>query len=156
MQPIGDTINLGSSDLRVAPLGVGAWSWGDTLFWGYGQGYGKSEVATAFQTSLNAGITLFDTAEIYGTGTSERILGQLAHATAQPIVIASKFMPYPWRFSAKSLRGALDASLKRLQIDRIDLYQIHFPSPLMGIPALMDAMADAVAEGKIRAVGVSN
>jgi aryl-alcohol dehydrogenase-like predicted oxidoreductase len=156
MNAISDMITLGTSDIRVAPLGVGAWSWGDTLFWGYGQGYGKSEVAAAYHTSLNAGITLFDTAEIYGTGTSERILGQLAHATEQPIVIASKFMPYPWRLSAKSLRGALDASLKRLQIERIDLYQIHFPSPLLGIPALMDALADAVAEGKIRTVGVSN
>jgi aryl-alcohol dehydrogenase-like predicted oxidoreductase len=156
MITIGDTIALGSSDLRVAPLGVGTWAWGDTLFWGYGRGYGKSEVAAAFHSSLNAGITLFDTAELYGTGTSERILGQLARSTEQPIVIASKFMPYPWRLSAKSLRGALDASLKRLQIERIDLYQIHFPALLIGIPALMDAMADAVAEGKIRAVGVSN
>jgi aryl-alcohol dehydrogenase-like predicted oxidoreductase len=156
MNTSGDTINLGTSDLYVAPLGVGTWSWGDTLFWGYGQGYGKSDVAAAFHASRNAGITLFDTAEIYGTGTSERILGQLADAVEQPIVIASKFMPYPWRLSAKSLRGALDASLKRLQIERIDLYQVHFPSPLLGIPALMDAMADAVADGKIRAVGVSN
>ncbi|MEO7910444.1 MAG: aldo/keto reductase [Roseiflexaceae bacterium] len=150
-----DTIMLGS-DLRVAPLGVGAWSWGDTLVWGYGQGYDKSDVAAAFHACLNAGITLVDTAEFYGTGTSERIVGQLARATEQPVVIASKFMPYPWRLSAKSLRRALDASLKRLKIERIDLYQIHFPTPLLGIPALMDAMADAVAEGKIRAVGVSN
>jgi aryl-alcohol dehydrogenase-like predicted oxidoreductase len=156
MNTVSETINLGTSDIRVAPLGVGAWSWGDTLFWGYGQGYGKSEVAAAFHTSLHAGITLFDTAEFYGIGTSERILGQLAHADGQPVVIASKFMPYPWRISARSLRRALDASLTRLQIERIDLYQIHFPSPLQSIPALMDAMADAVDEGKIRAVGVSN
>ena len=156
MHTIGDMITLGNRDLRVAPLGVGAWSWGDTLVWGYGQGYDKSDVAAAFHTSLNAGITLVDTAEFYGIGKSERIVGQLARATEQPIVIASKFLPYPWRLSAKSLRGALDASLKRLQIDSLDLYQIHFPTPLLGIPALMDAMADAVAEGKIRAVGVSN
>jgi aryl-alcohol dehydrogenase-like predicted oxidoreductase len=153
---MNNTITLGASDIRVAPLGVGAWSWGDTMVWGYGHGYGTSEVAAAFHTSLNAGITLFDTAEIYGSGTSERIVGQLANATEQPIVIASKFAPYPWRLSAKTLRGALDASLRRLQVERIDLYQIHFPSPLLRIPALMDAMADAVAEGKIGAVGVSN
>ncbi|MEP7189395.1 MAG: aldo/keto reductase [Roseiflexaceae bacterium] len=156
MNTIDDTITLGRSNIRVAPLGVGAWSWGDTLIWGYGQSYNKSDVAAAFHTCLNAGITLVDTAEFYGTGTSERIVGQLARATEQPVVIASKFMPYPWRLSAKSLRGALDGSLKRLQIERIDLYQIHFPTPLLAIPELMDALADAVAEGKIRAVGVSN
>ena len=155
MNTIDDTISLGRSDIRVA-LGVGAWSWGDTLVWGYGQGYSKSDVAAAFHASLNAGITLFDTAEFYGIGTSERIVGQLANATERPVIIASKFMPYPWRISAKSLRGALDGSLKRLQIERIDLYQIHFPTPLLDIPELMDALADAVAEGKIRAVGVSN
>jgi aryl-alcohol dehydrogenase-like predicted oxidoreductase len=156
MNTINNTIMLGRSDIRVAPLGVGAWSWGDTLIWGYGQGYSKSDVAAAFHASLNAGITLVDTAEFYGTGTSERIVGQLAEATEQPVVIASKFMPYPWRLSAKSLRGALDSSLKRLQIKRIDLYQIHFPTPLLDISELMDALADAVADGKIRAVGVSN
>jgi aryl-alcohol dehydrogenase-like predicted oxidoreductase len=151
-----ETITIGASDLRVAPLGVGAWSWGDRMFWGYGQGYGNSEIAAAFHASLSAGLTLFDTAEIYGNGASERILGQLARTTEREVIIASKYMPFPWRLSAQSLHAALDASLKRLQVTTIDLYQIHWPSPLLSIPKLMDAMAEAVAAGKIRYVGVSN
>jgi aryl-alcohol dehydrogenase-like predicted oxidoreductase len=126
------------------------------MFWGYGQSYGNSEIAAAFQASLAAGLALFDTAEIYGNGASERILGQLARTTERKIIIASKYMPFPWRLSAQSLHVALDASLKRLQVATIDLYQIHWPSPLLSIPKLMDAMAEAVAAGKIRYVGVSN
>jgi len=151
-----DTITIGASDLRVAPLGVGAWSWGDTLFWGYGKGYDRPDVVAAFTASINAGLTLFDTAEAYGRGASERLLGQLARSAETRVVIASKFMPYPWRLSARSLRDALDRSLQRLGVERIDLYQIHWPSPLLGIPRLMDALAEAVAEGKARYVGVSN
>jgi aryl-alcohol dehydrogenase-like predicted oxidoreductase len=126
------------------------------MFWGYGQSYGNSEITAAFQASLAAGLALFDTAEIYGNGASERILGQLARTTERKIIIASKYMPFPWRLSAQSLHVALDASLKRLQVATIDLYQIHWPSPLLSIPKLMDAMAEAVAAGKIRYVGVSN
>jgi aryl-alcohol dehydrogenase-like predicted oxidoreductase len=151
-----ETISIGASDLRVVPLGVGTWAWGDRFFWGYGQGYNQSDIVAAFQASLKAGIRLFDTAEIYGMGISERILGQLSRTTENKIVIASKFMPFPWRLSARSLRGALRASLQRLGIDRIDLYQIHWPTPLLGIPQLMEALADAVAEGLVRYVGVSN
>ena len=156
MDTLAKTMTIGASDLRVAPLGVGVWAWGDTMFWGYGKSYGSQEIAAAFQASLDAGLTLFDTAEIYGNGTSERILGQLARTTRRTILIASKFMPFPWRLSARSLHGALDASLKRLQVAKIDLYQIHWPSPLLSIPKLMDTMADVVAAGKIRYVGVSN
>jgi aryl-alcohol dehydrogenase-like predicted oxidoreductase len=151
-----DTVTVGAGGLRVAPLGVGAWSWGDTLFWGYGKGYDRSDVVAAFTSSINAGLTLFDTAEAYNRGASERLLGQLARSTDARVAIASKFMPYPWRLSARSLRGALDRSLQRLGVERIDLYQIHWPSPLLGTPQLMDALADAVAEGKAHYVGVSN
>jgi aryl-alcohol dehydrogenase-like predicted oxidoreductase len=153
---IQDTITIGASDLRVAPLGVGAWSWGDTMVWGFGHGYDISDIAAAYHASLAAGVTLFDTAELYGRGKSEHILGRLARGAEQPIAIATKFMPYPWRLSARSLLGAVEGSLRRLQVGQIDLYQIHLPSPLLSIPKLMDALADAVAEGKVRYVGVSN
>jgi len=150
------TIRLGASELEIAPLGLGACSWGDQLFWGYGNAYSLPEIAEAFRVSLGAGVTFVDTAEFYGSGESERILGKLARTIQQPVVIATKFMPYPWRFSARSLRRALKKSLKRLGVQRVDLYQIHFPSSIIGIPQLMDVLADAVADGEARYVGVSN
>lgn len=63
---------IGQTDLHVAPLGIGTWQWGDTQFWGYGKGYDVDDVITAFWSSINAGITFFDTAEVYGSGRSER------------------------------------------------------------------------------------
>ena len=71
-------------------------------------------------------------------------------------MIASKFAPLPYRFDARSLLKAVDASLGRLGIPTLDLYQIHFPSPILKIESLMDALAEAVKEGKVRHVGVSN
>jgi aryl-alcohol dehydrogenase-like predicted oxidoreductase len=151
-----NTLTLGASDLVMAPLGVGTWAWGDRIFWGYGNTYQQNDIKAAFDASLAAGVSLFDTAEIYGPHTSERMLGALARSANRPVILASKFMPLPWRLSASSLRGALDGSLKRLGVSRIDLYQIHWPSPILSIPSLMEALANAVAEGKIRYVGVSN
>jgi len=153
-------ITLGASGITVAPLGVGTWSWGDARFWGYGREYGRAEITDAFAASVAVGITLFDTAEVYGQGESERLLGALIRERGTepgaPPVIATKFAPLPWRFGARSLRRALDASLERLGVARVDLYQIHFPYSLIGIPTLMDALADAVADGQVGAVGVSN
>jgi aryl-alcohol dehydrogenase-like predicted oxidoreductase len=150
------TIPLGQTDLRVPPLGIGTWAWGDRGFWGYGRGYGREDVNAAFAESVAAGVTLFDTAEVYGMGESERILGELARASTAPVVIATKYLPMPWHFSTGDVRSALRGSLRRLGRQQIDLYQIHAPTSLLSIPALMDTLADAVAEGHIRAVGVSN
>lgn len=147
-------IHLG--EIRIAPLGVGVWAWGDKGFWGYGTDYGRSDVEAAYQSSIDAGLRLFDTAELYGRGESERILGEIVRAHGGDPVIASKFAPFPWRLSAKELRTALDKSLERLGMPSIDLYQIHWPYTLLSIQSLMDALADAVAEGKIRYAGVSN
>ncbi len=156
MQATQTTITLGQTELQLAPLGVGVWAWGDRGFWGYGTTYGRQDVDEAFVASINAGITLFDTAEIYGLGESERILGELIRKTGASVLIASKFAPTPWRLSAKIVGSALDASLYRLGVERIDLYQIHWPFTLIPIPDLMHALADAVEAGKVRAVGVSN
>ena len=150
------TITLGPGGITTAPLGVGTWAWGEQRFWGYGQEYGHEEVTAAFAASVAAGVTLFDTAEIYGQGESERILGELAKKNAAPVVVATKFAPLPWRLSARSVRHALDASLERLGMASVDLYQIHFPYSFLSIETLMDALADAVADGKVRSVGVSN
>ena len=150
------TLAIGPGGPEVAPLGVGTWAWGERRFWSYGKDYGEDDLRAAFDASVAAGVTLFDTAEIYGRGESERLLGEFARAAATPVVVATKFAPYPWRFSARALRRALDASLRRLGLARVALYQIHFPYTILSIPALMDALADAVAEGKVGAVGVSN
>jgi len=151
-----DYLSIGPSDLRVAPLGVGAWSWGERLVWGYGRGYNRADIAAAFRASLAAGITLFDTAEIYGRGASERLLGELARESGAAVLVATKYAPLPWRRAPRAVRRALGRSLARLGMNHIDLYQVHWPSPFVSIPPLMDALSDAVAEGKVRYVGVSN
>jgi aryl-alcohol dehydrogenase-like predicted oxidoreductase len=149
-------LSFAGGTFAVPPLGVGVWSWGDRGFWGYGKTYGRQDVNEAFVASINAGARLFDTAEIYGFGESECILGELVRTTQAPAVVASKFAPLPWRLSAGTIDSALRHSLQRLGMQQIDLYQIHWPYSLLSIHAMMDALADAVAAGKIRAVGVSN
>ncbi|MGB3682418.1 MAG: aldo/keto reductase [Rubrobacteraceae bacterium] len=151
------TIGL-AEELNVAPLGVGAWAWGSGQLWGYGKEYDRNDVGEAFRASLADGVTLIDTAEMYGNGASERIIGELLREGGfeETPVIATKFAPLPYRFSAKSLLDAVDKSLKRLGIETIDLYQIHFPSPILRINSLMDALAETVKAGKVRRVGVSN
>ncbi len=140
----------------VPALGVGIWSWGDKGFWSYGTTHTREDITTAYKACLDAGLNFFDTAEMYGGGESERILGECMRSDDRPVVVASKFAPFPNRFSASKLLDALDASLARLGVSSIDLYQVHWPYTFISIDALMDAMALAVREGKIRAVGVSN
>lgn len=150
-------MQLGASDVWVTPLGVGAWAWGDALYWQYGRGYGESDVHQAFDLTLAAGINFVDTAEVYGFGKSERFIGQfLHHKPDLDVVIATKFMPLPWRVTAGQLVGALRASLKRLGVPRVDLYQIHWHFPPVSVEGWMDALAQAVQLGLTRAVGVSN
>jgi len=152
-----ELIPLGSSELRISPLGIGTWAWGDLLFWGYGRGgYTDADLESAFQVSSAAGINFFDTAEIYGRGRSERLLGQFVRDAGDHVVVASKFFPYPWRWRRGSLPRALRGSLGRLGLDRADLYQIHWPYPPVPIETWMAGLADAVEAGLARAVGVSN
>ena len=151
------TIGL-ADELNVAPLGVGAWAWGTTRLWGYGKEYNRSDVGAAFRASMAEGVTLVDTAEMYGNGASEMIIGEILREGGfeRRPVIATKFAPLPYRFSAKSLLKAVDKSLERLGIETIDLYQIHFPNPIFKMNSLMDALAETVKAGKVRRVGVSN
>jgi len=151
-----ETIPLGSTDVRIPPLGIGTWAWGDRLFWGYGHGYTDADLQAAFETSLEAGINFFDTAEIYGRGQSERLLGRFTYEIDKPVVIATKFFPYPWRLRRGSLMRALLGSLERLGMGQVDLYQIHWPFPPVSIETWMTALADAIEAGLTRAVGVSN
>jgi aryl-alcohol dehydrogenase-like predicted oxidoreductase len=150
------TIHLGNTDIEITPMGVGTWAWGDRLFWSYGKTHTKDDVQAAFETSLEAGINFFDTAEFYGFGGSEKLLGLFAGNSTQEIVTATKFMPFPWRLGRASLLKALRKSLDRLGMSHVDLYQMHWPLPPISIETWMEGMSDAVEAGLARAVGVSN
>lgn len=142
--------------LTLPSMGVGAWAWGDRLYWGYERGFGRREVEQAFHASLEAGLVFFDTAEAYGQGASETILGQLEKAAGVRLTIASKYMPYPWRLRKRELLSALRRTLDRLGRERLELYQIHWPLPPVPIETWMEALAEAVGLGLVQAVGVSN
>jgi aryl-alcohol dehydrogenase-like predicted oxidoreductase len=152
---------LGRTDLQVPSLGAGVMAWGQPTGLGrftpatlaYGGTSGPEDERQAFEASLAAGVTLFDTAPIYSRGASERRLGELAAGT--PALVATKFPP-SFRGRTDDLPGALEASLARLQRRTVDLYQHHFPSRRVDTRRLMHLMADAVTAGKVRAVGVSN
>jgi aryl-alcohol dehydrogenase-like predicted oxidoreductase len=152
----GETIPLGKTEIRIPLLGTGVWQWGDSSFWGYGRTYQETDVQAAFQASLDAGINFFDSAEGYGRGKSERLLGRFIHTSGQPVIVATKYLPYPWRLRKKSLINALKESLERLELPVVDLYQIHWPIPPLPVETWADALADAVQAGLTRAVGVSN
>ncbi|HEX2913956.1 MAG TPA: aldo/keto reductase [Chloroflexia bacterium] len=146
---------LGGSGLTVPALGIGVWAWGDKGFWGYGVSFSQGDIEAAYRASLDAGVNFFDTAEVYGRGESERLLGHCIKKDGRPVVVATKFAPI-YRFSAKALIPALDKSLERLGLPSVDLYQIHFPYTVIKIEDLMDALAEVVKAGKAKAVGVSN
>ncbi|ARV63162.1 2,5-didehydrogluconate reductase [Nostocales cyanobacterium HT-58-2] len=152
-----ESITLGQNGPAVTPLCIGTWAWGDKLFWNYGNNYGADQLQAAFNAALEVGITFFDTAEIYGFGLSEEFLGQFLKKTDKQVQIATKFGPFPWRFTGQSVADALADSLKRLQLDRVALYQVHWPFTFfMSQETLMNALADEVKRGRIEAVGVSN
>ena len=142
--------------LHAIEMGLGAWQWGDRMIWQYGHGYGDAEIQQAFLASLNEGVRFIDTAEIYGNGRSERLLGQFLKETDQPVLIATKFLPFPWRFGKSAIVRALKGSLARLGVESVDLYQIHWPTPLMSIDTMMEGLAECVKSGLTRTAGVSN
>lgn len=155
-------VTIPGTDIAVQPLGVGTWAWGDSSTWGMG-GYDQdltlATIREAWDASLDAGVTLFDTAEVYGGGESERIIGGFLRddPRADQAVIATKFMPSPWKLNVgRALDAALRASLDRLGRGSVELYQVHGPISLRGHDALAEAMATAHQAGLIRAVGVSN
>jgi aryl-alcohol dehydrogenase-like predicted oxidoreductase len=151
------TTTLGTTGIEVTPIGFGTWAWGDSLFWGYGKDYGEADLKLAFQAAINKGITFLDTAEIYGLGKSEELLGKFIKETNATTQIASKYMPLPWRFRSEDLADAVTASLKRLRMPSMDLYQVHWPFPsFLSQEGLMNALADEVEQGRIKAIGVSN
>jgi aryl-alcohol dehydrogenase-like predicted oxidoreductase len=158
-----DHITFAGTDVAIPPLGVGTWAWGDKGTWGmggYDQSLTESSIREAWLASIEAGVVLFDTAEVYGGGESERIIGRLLArepGVRERVVIASKFMPSPWKLNVESaLVSAARHSVERLGVDFIDLYQIHGPISLRSHGALADALAAAHGAGLVKAVGVSN
>jgi aryl-alcohol dehydrogenase-like predicted oxidoreductase len=151
-----NTLPLGKTDVRVTPIGLGAWQWGDRLFWSYGSTHQERDVQQAFAVARQAGINWVDTAEVYGNGTSERLLGEFLRQSPGEVVLATKFMPFPWRLRRRDLLAALRRSLERIGVKQVDLYQIHQPLPPVAIRNWMQAMAEAHELGLVRAIGVSN
>lgn len=153
-------IELGKTGIFVTRLGLGTWQWGDQMVWQYGQGYNDRDIRAAFDASLEAGINFFDTAEVYGVGRSERLLGAFMRNVAEqggsPLCVATKFWPMPWRFLKGQLVSALRASLERLGLPRVDLYQVHSPRTIIPVETWAEGLGDAVHAGLTRAVGVSN
>ena len=148
MIPESQYRHLGASGIKVSPLGTGTNKW-----W---KGRNDEAVFQTFHSLVDVGVNFFDTAEAYSFGKSESLIGDCLKRDPRPVVIGSKFAPYPTRFLRRQFMSALDGSLKRLGRQVIDLYYLHFPSPLPSIGTVMDMMAKAVEAGKIRAVGVSN
>jgi aryl-alcohol dehydrogenase-like predicted oxidoreductase len=146
--------NLGKSGLRVSLVGLGCNNFGGRM---------DLESSTkVIHKALDAGITLFDTADVYGNrGGSETVLGQVLGDRRKDIVLASKAgLPMDdgekKGASRRYITAALDASLQRLKTDWIDLYQIHTPDPLTPIEETLRTLDDAVRAGKVRYIGCSN
>jgi len=151
-----EDIKLGKTEIKIHPLGIGAWSWGDRMMWNFGGSHTEEDIRAAFETSLAAGIDFYDTAEAYGRGKSEMYLGKFLKESGAQVVVATKFMPYPWRLTKAALLKALKNSLKRLNLEQVDLYQVHWPFPPAPIETWAEGLADAVQAGLARSVGVSN
>lgn len=142
---------LGSSSLDVSVLSFGAWQIGDPAYWGEGS---REEVQATVDKAIEAGINLFDTAEMYGKGESERVLGAALGSRRKDVLVASKV--WPDKCAPAELRRACEGSLKRLGTDAIDLYQVHWPVRDVPIADVYGEMARLREEGKIREIGVSN
>ena len=137
----------------VSRIGLGTWQFGSRE-WGYGDDYADAGATAIVRRALELGVTLFDTAEVYGPGKSERILGAALGADRDDVVLASKVLPvapFP-----KLVRKAWQGSAQRLGVRRIPLYQVHQPNPVVPDTVTMKGMGALLDEGRIGAVGVSN
>lgn len=138
---------------QVGRVGLGTWQFGSRE-WGYGAGYASGDAADIVHRARELGVNLFDTAEIYGTGKSERILGRALGAERKEVIVASKLFPiapFPPVIHRRE-QGSAD----RLQLDRIPLYQVHQPNPVVPDSVIMPGMRSLLEAGRIGAVGVSN
>ena len=156
---------LGVCNLNVSVLSFGAWQLGDPGYWG---NVTPTKPGEAVRAAIDGGINLFDTAEVYGNGESERILGQALGADRKRVLVASKVLPQ--NCQPDRLRASCEATLRRMGTDYIDLYQIHWPfrqkpildiqgNPVPNPPDVMstcDTLRALQNEGKVRYIGLSN
>ena len=155
-----ESFDIPGTQLRVSRVALGTWAMGGWM-WG---GTDKREAVATIRAALDQGINLIDTAPVYGFGVSEEIVGQAVAAAGlrAQAVIATK-VGLEWR-DGKVYRNAtrerifreIDESLRRLRSDYIDIYQVHWPDPLVPIEETAEAMRTLYDQGKIRAIGVSN
>jgi aryl-alcohol dehydrogenase-like predicted oxidoreductase len=153
---------LGKSDLFITRMGLGAWAIGGSWKWGWGHQDDADSVKTIHK-ALDSGINWIDTAAIYGLGHSEEIVGRVyAERSEKPYIFTKcsqvwdKNNEISSRLTAASVRRELENSLRRLNIEVIDLYQIHWPNPDPEIEEGWETMARLKEEGKVRYIGVSN
>lgn len=142
---------LGRTNIEVSTVALGCWAFGGGPLWG---NQDEDDAVSAVHTALDVGITFFDTAELYGDGVSETILGRALQGRRDRAVIATKASKQ--HLSKQDIVVACERSLKRLDTDYIDLYQAHWPNPEVPVAETLEAMDRLKQEGKIRAVGVSN
>jgi aryl-alcohol dehydrogenase-like predicted oxidoreductase len=137
---------------RMSAVGLGTWQFGSTE-WGYGSTYARDEAIKIVHRAIELGVTLIDTAEIYGLGKSERIVGEAIKGQRDKVFLATKLFPVglPMQVASKAR-----ASARRLGVDRIDLYQQHWPSPMFPPRVTMPRMRKLVEGGQLSHVGVSN
>ena len=158
---LSQTKQLGNSDLHLSAIGFGAWAIGGGN-WQYAWGsQDDNDSIAAIHRALDGGINWIDTAAVYGLGHSEEVVGQaLKQSSAKPLIFTKNSMTWGEDRqivnSLKKVRQECEASLKRLGVDTIDLYQIHWPNPENEIEEGWTTMADLQKEGKIRFLGVSN
>jgi aryl-alcohol dehydrogenase-like predicted oxidoreductase len=155
-----ESVDIPGTQLRVSRVALGTWAMGGWM-WG---GTDERESVATIRAALEQGINLIDTAPVYGFGVSEEIVGQAVGAAGlrSQAVIATK-VGLEWR-DGKVYRNAtrdrimreIDDSLRRLRTDHIDIYQVHWPDPLVPIEETAEAMRTLYDQGKIRAIGVSN
>ncbi|MDD2337909.1 MAG: aldo/keto reductase, partial [Geobacteraceae bacterium] len=152
---------LGSSNIRVSKVCLGTWAIGGWM-WG---GSDDEESIRTIRTAIDKGLNFIDTAPAYGFGHSEEVVGKAlkGYVKREKVVIATK-AGLDWDDKGNVFRNStrerilseIDNSLQRLQTDYVDLYQIHWPDPLVPIEETAQVMADLLKAGKIRSVGVSN
>ena len=150
------TQRLGTMGPELSVIGLGAWEAGGV---DWGPNRSESAVIDAIGAGIEAGMNWIDTAEVYGDGVSEMLVGKALAGRRDGVFLATKVAPAPegTGFRPEQVRAACDASLGRLGIEMIDLYQLHWPDPA-GVPVedTWGAMAGLVDAGKVRWVGVSN
>ncbi len=158
------TRKLGYTDLRLTTVGLGTWAMGGGD-WAFAWGpQDDDESVAAIHQALDLGINWIDTAAVYGLGHSEEVVGRAIRERRDEVIVATKCgrvwdegstMPYG-RLKAESIRREAEDSLRRLNIDVIDLYQIHWPQPEEDIEEAWTTIAELIGEGKVRYGGVSN